>query len=126
MRRDEPFLTDSVEAADSIARSPKDQTFDAFMAADSRRDSILYRLIVIGEAVAQLPAPLRAAHPEVSSRAATAFRNRVVHGYFAVDWTIVGDPVTGALPLLRQRVAHILSEEYPAPKTPSDADDTIR
>jgi uncharacterized protein with HEPN domain len=118
MRREELYLADIVDAADSIARALRGRSFDDFLAAAEVRDSVLYRLIVIGEAVAQLPSDVKDRHPEVPWRVVKDFRNRVVHGYFSMSWTIVWNTVMEAVPLLRTQVARILEEDYP-PSEPS-------
>jgi uncharacterized protein with HEPN domain len=55
---------------------------------------------VIGEAASRLSEQTRAESPNVPWREIIAMRNRLVHGYFAVDrdilWTVVNDE----LPLL--------------------------
>jgi len=50
---------------------------------------------VIGEAASRLSETTRESSPEVPWREIIAMRNRLVHGYFAVDldilWTVVND-----------------------------------
>ena len=40
----------------------------------------------------------------------TAFRNRVVHAYFAVNWEIVWTTAIKDLPELRESISQLLSE----------------
>jgi uncharacterized protein with HEPN domain len=119
MRREDLYLADIVDAADAIARSVHGRSFDDFVADDDVRDSILYRLIIIGEAVSHLPASVRQRYPDIPWRAVTGFRNRAVHSYFAMDWDIVWNTATESVPLLRRQVGDILSRDYPG-ITPSN------
>jgi uncharacterized protein with HEPN domain len=107
------FLADIVEAADSVAAFLTNRTRDEFVDDDALRSAVLYKLIVIGEAARRLSIELRARHAEIPWPDLSGLRNRVAHGYFAVDWTIVWDTATQDLTKLRDQVAAILDTEFP-------------
>ncbi|MSP14465.1 MAG: DUF86 domain-containing protein [Chloroflexi bacterium] len=50
--------------------------------------------------------------PDVKWRSIVGFRNIAVHTYFAVNWSIVWVTATEDVPLLREQVMQILSDEY--------------
>jgi uncharacterized protein with HEPN domain len=88
MRREELYLTDIVEAADTIQRfieGVQREDFDD----ELRRSAVLQKLIVIGEAAARLPREFTERHPEVEWADIVGFRNIAVHEYFSVNWSIV-------------------------------------
>jgi len=62
--------------------------------------AVIHALEVVGEAVKGLPDALRAAHPEIPWRQMAAMRDRLIHGYFAVDPAVVHATVRGELPEL--------------------------
>ena len=65
-------------------------------------------LIVIGEAsvkVMDLYADFSLAHPNVPWRKMRGMRNRITHGYFEVDFEMVWETVTSALPELLWELA---------------------
>lgn len=111
MRPERLYLTDMVEAADGIARFLSGVSREDFMSDELRQSAVLQKLIVIGEAAARLPAEFKTRHPEVEWQDIVAFRNIAVHAYFAVDWSIVWTTATEDVPVLRQQVEQILSEE---------------
>ncbi len=57
----------------------------------------------------------RDAHPGVEWRAMARMRDRLIHGYFGVDYELVWDVVQTRIPLLRQEIARLLGEVGPGP-----------
>ena len=47
------------------------------------------RYEILGEAVRHLPESLKSAHPAIPWATMAAVRNRIVHGYFGIDDTIL-------------------------------------
>jgi uncharacterized protein with HEPN domain len=65
-------------------------------------------LEVMGEAVKQLPADFRDAHREVEWQRMAGMRDRLIHGYFGVDYDLVWNVVQTRVPQLRDQLAAIL------------------
>ena len=118
MRREGLYLHDIVDAADAIAGFLEGRTKNDFLNDDFFRSAILQKLMVIGEAAAKLPESLRARYPEVPWVDIVGFRNRVVHGYFNLDWDIVWVTAVEQAPELRQQIATILKAEFPGSEPP--------
>ena len=77
---------------------------------------------MIGEAAKKVPTEYKALHPHVEWRALAGIRDRLIHGYFAVDHAIVWDVVTTKVPLLRQQVEALLGiEGHELPGVPEAA-----
>jgi uncharacterized protein with HEPN domain len=68
---------------------------------------------VIGEATKQLPESLRTKYPEAEWRSMARMRDRLIHGYFGVDYALVWDVVQQRIPPLQQAIRRIL-ESSPA------------
>ncbi|WP_217898594.1 HepT-like ribonuclease domain-containing protein [Haloechinothrix alba] len=54
-----------------------------------RRDALLWNFTVLGEAANAVSVDLKEAHPEVPWNRPAATRNRIVHGYWSIDLSIL-------------------------------------
>jgi len=77
--------------------------------ADRMLNLALVRLMeIVGEAAAQIPEEFRARHPDVPWRDAADLRNRLIHGYDAVDFDILWAIIQRDLPPLIQQLETII------------------
>jgi uncharacterized protein with HEPN domain len=113
MWKDETTLLDIDVAAQRIAEFIEGYAFERFVADEKTWSAVLYQIGVIGEAVKRLSEPFRTAHPSIPWIQIAGMRNRVIHGYDAVDFKRVWETVTESIPSLRVALAPLL---------PSDAD----
>ena len=111
MRREELYLTDIVEAADSIQAFLEGIDRPRFEGDDQLRSAVLLKLIVIGEAASRLPRQFTAQHPDVEWADIVGFRNIAVHAYFSVDWSLVWAAATIDAPELQLRIRRLLAEQ---------------
>jgi len=112
MRPEKLYLTDIVEAAQSIARFVMGQDFDEFEQNEMMNSAVLQKLTVIGEAASRLPKEFTRRFPEIPWVDIIAFRNIAVHEYFAIRWDIAWIAATEEVPVLKKQVEKILREEF--------------
>ncbi|MBM4043442.1 MAG: DUF86 domain-containing protein [Planctomycetes bacterium] len=113
MRREELYLADIVEAADAIAQYLAGVDRDTFLKNLEKRDAVLLKLIIIGEAAARVPKELRDRHPQVPWANVIALRNMSVHVYFGIKWEAIWVTASEDTPRLRGLVAGVLAKEFP-------------
>lgn len=80
----------------------------AFQTDELRVDAVVRNIEIIGGAITCLDSGLKAKHPQVEWRFATAIRNRLIHGYFDVDAEIVWNTAHDDLPILKNEIQRIL------------------
>ncbi|MCB8958907.1 MAG: DUF86 domain-containing protein [Ardenticatenales bacterium] len=82
---------------------------DAFLADETSKRAFVRSLEIIGEAVKQIPAHRREAHPNIPWRAIAGMRDVLIHNYFGVDYDIVWDVVHTQLDALDQVIAKMIN-----------------
>src|SRR5687768_7640824 len=103
-KRDLLYLDDIVEAAGELAQFTSGRTEDEFVNDAFLRSAVMYQLVIIGEAVANVSSELKTRHPDVPWRDVVGFRNIAVHHYFGVRSDRAWRAATMSAPTLRQQV----------------------
>ena len=83
---------------------------ETFLHDETLKRAFVRSLEIIGEAVKQLPNDIKERHSHLEWRAMAGMRDRLIHGYFGVDYDIVWDVVTNKIPVLQREVEHILRQ----------------
>lgn len=98
-------MLDHVEEAISLV--------DGRVRADLDTDRVFFLALlklveIVGEAATRVSDGMRTAHPEVPWREVIGTRNRLVHGYDAVDCDILWEIVAADFPALAGQIKSIL------------------
>lgn len=83
------FLNDMVKACQPILRFTDGMTLEQYLDDEKTRYAVMRAYEILGEAVRHVPEPLKAANPQIPWATMAAVRNRVVHGYFGIDDSIL-------------------------------------
>ena len=95
---------------------------DSFLKDATLKRAFVRSLEIIGEASKKLPDDVKATQPDIEWRKVTGMRDRLIHNYFGVDYTIVWDVATRKLPELRKKLHALLKlTENRPPTTRSNA-----
>jgi uncharacterized protein with HEPN domain len=111
MPRDNATLLDLMKATNQIGDFLGDIPKQAFLADAKTQSSILYQLLVIGEAVKRLSPSFRAQHSHIPWTLIAGMRDHLIHAYDTVDWEEVWSTVTGDVPRLRIQIERLLPVE---------------
>jgi uncharacterized protein with HEPN domain len=105
------WLTDMLEAANSITEFVDGKTFPDFANNKMLRGAVYFQYVIIGEALHQLRNfdPRTAGRISESARI-IAFRNQVIHGYGKIDDEITWRIIIVKLPLLKRELEQVLKE----------------
>jgi uncharacterized protein with HEPN domain len=104
-RREGLRLRDIVQAIETIRSHMSGEEFDR-----KTVDAILYNLVVIGEAAAQISDETRAAAPEIPWANVVGLRNLIAHEYFRIDLEVIEAIVREQLDQLEQSASRLLKD----------------
>lgn len=105
------FVDDMIEAAEKIQRFTAQRTFDTFVSDDVVFDAVLMNLLVIGEAVKNIPPDVLALLPQVDWSGAAGLRDIIAHHYFGVDQSLVWDIICEHVPPLLEAAKTLRDRE---------------
>ncbi len=104
------YLEDIIEHMNYAEEFIRDMTFDEFKSDKKTVLSVTKCIEVVGEATKHIPDQIRERYPEIPWRDMAAIRDRLVHGYFKVDLSIVWTTVTIEFPELRSMLENVLAD----------------
>jgi uncharacterized protein with HEPN domain len=83
------FLGDIVKDCRSIIYFTEGMSLDDYLDDEKTRFAVMRGYEILGEAVRHIPEALKSANADIPWRTMAAVRNRIVHGYFGVNDTIL-------------------------------------
>jgi len=99
------WLADILTAIDEITRFTEGMTKEEFCENLSIIRAVMMDFVMIGEAVANIPAEVQSKHSDVPWRDMKRMRNKVAHAYFGVNlnimWTTIQHDLPPLIPQLR-------------------------
>jgi uncharacterized protein with HEPN domain len=102
------FIMDMLESINKIEKYIEGLNYEQFVRDEKTKDAVVRNLEIIGEAANQIPKEIQQKFSNVPWAQIIAMRNRMIHGYFAIDYRIVWDIVKIDIPLLKKELELIL------------------
>lgn len=104
----EEYLKHILQECSYLMNESEKITLRDLLVDETRMRAFARSLEIIGEAVKKLDAPFREDHSEIDWKAVAGMRDRLIHGYFSVDYEIVWDVVKNEIPPLKLQIEKIL------------------
>jgi uncharacterized protein with HEPN domain len=100
-----------LDETDYLADQGRGLSKAGFLRDETRKRAFVRSIGILGEASERVPEHVRLEYPRIEWRAMSGMRDRLIHGYFGVDYDIVWDVVVNKVPTLREEILRILREE---------------
>ncbi len=104
------FLQDMLDIIGKIGQYTSGMSFQEFLQDSRTQDAVVRNLEVLGEAARRIPPHIQERYQEIPWAQIVGLRNRLIHGYFLVDYGIVWEIVQNELSPLREKLEQIARE----------------
>lgn len=98
----------AVDACKKLLKFTRDKSRESLDSDEILTLAIVHLLEVIGEAAQGVSSGFQETHPDIPWKKMIAMRNRLIHGYFAINLDIVWDTVLHDIPPVLEGMENIL------------------
>ena len=98
------YINDILDSIEKIEKFCHDMSYDQFIADEKTRDAVVRNLEIIGEAAKNIPDAMKTKSAHVAWRSMTGMRDKLVHEYFGVSYSIVWETIKNDLAVLKYQI----------------------
>jgi len=110
MREYGDYIRDILDSIDAAEEFVAGMNFEDFENDRKTAYAVVRAIEIIGESAKNIPAPVRKQYPEIPWREMSGMRDKVIHGYFGVDLSVVWETVMHDLQRVRPLVQRALKD----------------
>lgn len=104
------LLLDILDSIEKIEEYTKNISEDKFFNDPQIQDAVVRRIGIIGEAVKNLPAPLRNKHPYIPWKKIAGTRDVIIHDYSGIDIDLVWEIANKDILKLKKQITELLEK----------------
>jgi uncharacterized protein with HEPN domain len=105
---DEQLINHILDEIHFIENEVKSLTIDQFLIDPKSQRAFARSIEIIGEAVKNLSEGLIIQHSEIEWRKIAGMRDKLIHGYFSVNYRLVWDVATNVIPDFKMKLIKII------------------
>lgn len=110
MGDDRAFLLHIRDALREVGDFVEGEDHESFLENRMLQNAVMRSFEVVGEAARRVSPEFREVHPQVPWRLMGDFRNKLIHGYFALDLEVIWKTATEDAPMLLARIEGLVEE----------------
>lgn len=108
MKDDRVYLRHILDEITFLKRISQNRTLNDLINDDYFAHAVRSAIEVIGEASKNVPDRIKKENPDIPWREMAALRNRIIHGYFRIDYSIVWNVILQDLPAIEPKISALL------------------
>ncbi len=102
------YVTDIRDQLDKINTFTRNLSYEDFIKDEKTVYAVIRCFEVIGEAVKRLPDKIKKEYPEIPWKRIAGMRDKLIHGYFGVDYQTLWQTIHKRCPEIRPTIEKIL------------------
>lgn len=111
MRQYRLYLQDILQAIENIEDFITGMDFESFKEDTKTTSAVIRQFEIMGEASKQIPSDVREQYSHVPWSELARMRDKLIHGYFQVNYRTVWNTIRNDLPSLKEQVLEVLEKE---------------
>ena len=104
------YLRDILDAVDEVASFIEGMSFEEFVKDRKTLNAVVRSIEIIGEASKHIPASLRGKYAELPWKEITGMRDKLIHGYFGMDYETIWKAAREDVPSLKEVIQRMLKD----------------
>ena len=113
MRSDIELLFHIKDEMDFMVEHTQGITKEEFLKNETLKRAFARCLEIIGEAVKNLSNEIVLNNKEIEWRNMAGMRDKLIHGYFSVDYSLVWDVAVSKIPELKKKIENLIGKSRP-------------
>lgn len=110
MKASKPYLIHVLQEIEYLSAESSKIGFEQFTEDETRKRPFVRSLEIIGEAVKNIPDSVRQKFPDIEWRKIAGIRDKLIHGYFGVNYQLIWSVINTDLPIFKEQIKQIFSE----------------
>ena len=103
------FLEDIKISFEKIFKYTDNLSYDEFINDDKTKDAVERNFEIIGEATKKLPSDIKDKYPNIPFRQIAGMRDKIIHDYFGVDYSILWQTIQNRLPEFYENIKQVIN-----------------
>jgi len=110
MKHEQVFLRHILDEIIFLIKQTEGMELEEFIKNEVLKRACSRSLEIVGEAAKNLSLDFKKRYKEIEWKKMAGLRDKMIHGYFGVNWDIVWDVIRNQIPKLKEQVENILDE----------------
>ena len=105
------YLKDILSAMKAIEKFVGGMKLEEFSKDDLTSSAVIRKFEIIGEATKQISQDIKRRHPEVPWKDMAGMRDKLIHAYFGINYTLVWDTAKQIIPQIKLLISEIAKKK---------------
>ena len=110
MKEDSVYLMHILDAVNDIDEFVKDMNKETFLSNKAIEYAVVRSIEIIGEASKHLSKKFREQHKDIPWEDICGMRDKLIHDYIGVDYSIVWQAIEKDIPSLKKKLVKVLNQ----------------